>query len=53
MNAEFWSENLKESDPFLDLGIDGVILKGNLEKYVFRVLTGFMWFRIQTGSWVF
>jgi len=49
MHTQFWLENQKRRDPLEDLEINGNIsLECILGKYVWRVLTGFIWLRIGT-----
>jgi hypothetical protein len=47
------SENLKGRNQLEVLGIDGIILKWILEKFVGKVWTGFMWLKIETGGGLF
>jgi hypothetical protein len=47
----FWSENLKESDNFEDVDVDGrIILEWILGKQGKKVWTGFIWLRIGTSG---
>ena len=51
MCAGFWLGNLRESNDFEDLDVDGrKILKWILKKLVRRVWTGLIWLRIGTSG---
>jgi hypothetical protein len=45
-----WSENLKGRDHSEDLGVDGRISDWILEKWGWKLWTGFIWLRIGTSG---
>jgi hypothetical protein len=48
---KIWLESLKGRDHSEVLGVDGrIILKWTLDKYVWRMWIGFMWFKIGTDE---
>ena len=51
MHAGFWRGNLRETDHLEDLGIDGRIIKLDLQEVgVVGAQTGLVWWRIGTGG---
>jgi hypothetical protein len=51
MCTKFWSEHLKGRDYSEELIVDGrIILEWILRKYNGKILTGFIWVRIETSG---
>jgi hypothetical protein len=50
LHTKLASQSLKDRDHSEDLDADGKMLESILEKYVGKMWTEFMWFRIETSG---